>query len=237
MLQAFRRDTLQWENIPIKGRYKSQIYDYADGIRIDYASTLALKGSHNFTGLGICRDCGKIMTRKQYDKHLHPTASIKRCADCNCCEKNNIRIYINKDGKLSQKGDLYCEWDNEALTRDKICRKAMCSYAQFIEIDPDDPRWHKNIFLPKKILTFKAFEGWNLERIRSESFLMSHPCYNSISARFDINGYLIRFNVGGNYYLYDDERDEIVGTDGVVRNDISEVAKDIIKGVYKNAVE
>ena len=204
-MEALLRDTLEWVKVNPKDQFngnKLRVF----GDNFSYEATpekiLAVKGNLFTKKYGYCSNCGKVMTKKEFEKHISTKIKTNECANCSYCKVKNRRI-VNHNGELLLKGDIYCSYgyQNEKITKDSYCPKNSCCNATFIE----NPKVF--VRLPKEIITIKQFvdnEKWDLVRKDSNYIRFRHIRYN-IEATFDLNGYLMFFSYNGNKCYFNGE--------------------------------
>ena len=239
MLEALRRDTLKWEKITLRDKHINSIYSYDDGSSINYANTLALKGEINLAGLGYCEDCRRIFNKRDYEKHITPTASLKRCSMCAYCGEKDYKYVKTTHGEIVRKSSLECTYgiNNRVIQSGMECSCDLCTSPEFVKLTFDMIVRMNNTqpIIPTKILTIKAFKGWRMDRIRSDYCVMYHP-NETLGVRIDKNGYFVRFIVRGTGCLYLPETDNVVFADGSGSFNVNSEIKNIMRGLYNNAV-
>lgn len=238
MLEALRRDTLKWEKITLRGKHISGIYSYNDGDEINYANTLALKGEINITGLGYCSDCRRIFNKKDYEKHLSPTASPKRCSKCVYCGEKDYKCVKSANGEIVRKTTLVCTCGAHRVIQSGMeCHSGICISPEFIKLTFDKIVMNNSRpIIPTKILTIKAFKGWRVDRLRNDYCVLFNP-NESLGVRIDKNGYFVRFIVRGTGCLYIQETDQVMYADGSGYYNVGSEIKNIMRGLYNNAVQ
>ena len=234
MLEGLRRKTLQWEKINPRGRLINRMYAYDDGKIADHLSTLALRGNMSFKGLGYCDKCLKIMTRRDYEKHLHPTAGAQ-CLDCLHHSVGDCKVAKDKDGKLSIQYEMLCGYSCEykEVTTHTPCEYYTCK-GNFIKLTDNIVNSYNLPIIPKKIVTIKAFENWNITKINEDSFIELYDPSGDIAVRVDKNGYVTRFVYNGFYCYYDDELEEFISLSDGKPVGTRERHKAIMREVFKN---
>ena len=234
-MEALRRKTLQWEKINPKGNLINHIYAYNDGKMIDYNTTLAIRGEIKFKGLGYCSECNRIMTRNEYEAHLHPTAG-KECLNCNYHVHDNFRISKDRNGMINVKAKLLCGYHcNENYREVNVetpCLYRKCN-GEFMEITEDILKLNAKPIIPKKILTIKAFEDWSIVTIRHDSHIELCDPSGCIDVRVDKNGYVTKFIYDGVYCYYDDELDDFVAFSTGLTLNAREKHKKIMRRMFK----
>lgn len=208
-MRVLRRDTLEWEEIEVKGKNEREFWKFNNGTKIDFMNALAVEGTPNFKGLGVCSDCGKIMTKRQFEKHIKKTASIENCTGCYYLSYKDAKL-VKKNGEYEYKAKCYCRHESAYLTPDLACTNGVCrgTFSKHISIG--------KCKIPSKILTIKAFmnEKWLLTGKRSEKELIfKHYKYN-LEAYVDRNGYFVRFEYKNDRCYYDLERDMLINKYG-----------------------
>ena len=239
MVEALRRDTLQWEKITLKGKDMYHAYSYDDGTSISHTNTLALRGKFNTKNLGCCSNCGKIMTQKEFEKHKIKKMNPKKCTTCYYCKSTTAKLVHGKDGNYHRKEDIVCKYQSSydsnkwlPINKENTCHQCSCVGGNFLPLK--DGVTMKTPIIPKRVLTIKAFTDWSLERNRSNFTTFVCPARASLIARLDKNGYLVNFEFRGNDGYWDEDADKFF-TFGGSRIDMAEATKKIMRGLYNAA--
>lgn len=232
-MEVLRRDTLEWQPITVAGKGLSDVltYETDDGRMryVRYDTCLAVRGELDFKGYGMCSYCGRVMTKREFNKHTKIHAG-SRCLSCSYCKESNRKLVKDKNGNLHKRTDLYCSRTSEkpVLSRDLLCTMNSCP-GSFINIDKN--RVKVPVF-PKKILTIVAFKNWLFNRKDSKWFVFKHPRYG-IYAYIDRNGYLMYFELrrSGFTGIYDFDTDKFISTSGNEVN-ISDRTRRALRRLY-----
>ena len=222
-MRVLRRDTLEWENVKIKGK-KINYYlnDY------DFRNILAFEGKISTKGLGYCSDCQKIMTKKEYEKHLDYHVSGSRCIGC-YWYKNTDMKFVKQNGKFAMKSVPYCRQLHCNITPDTECKYGRCSGGFCTNIAILTPK------IPKKILTIKVFldnPTWHLDYLRSDQTRFRYSNKN-IYATCDANGYLVSFQCKGLTCWFDENRGRLIDTSGYSLT-VAETKLNVFRRLYEN---
>ena len=234
MVEALRRDTLKWEKITLNGKKYSNPYYYDDGTRINFENTLAIRGKFNARGYVRCSDCGRVFTRKAFEKHHQPVANEKICISCSCHGIKDPQIIKHKNNNWCIKGNITCEfgYDCKYITKDFVCKRYVCSGSS--RKIAADAEWSKPS-IPSQILTIAAVKNWRCIECSDNLFYFEYRRDDLrlpyIGAIFDKNGYLIKICIDSHDGYFDKESDNYIRFDGRVIN-VSADVKTILRGVY-----
>jgi len=231
-MEVLRRDTLEWEKITLKGKNNYNYLTLSNGDKINTKTILATRGKINFGKLGYCTCCGKIMTKKEFDKHSDVKASYDKCMNCYNMSQKDYKIHQDKEKTFIKSGKMFCNRCNEYINNDTKCMKFSC-HGEFCT-----SFFKPQIYLPSKILTIKKFVKlkWELSSITNyyfcDNITLKHPTYN-IKAHFDENGYLSYLGYKGKKCYYDEKTDSLRGIENNSIITDSQVILRAIRRLYK----
>lgn len=230
-MRALRRDTLEWEEVTIKGKDATEYLTFSDGRKINFLNALAYEGEISGRGYGYCTYCRKIMTKKQYDKHIDVHACVKRCKDCSYLRFSNQKMTKSGD-KYVVKSTAYCYYQSKEITPNMDCGYHRCngSFSKAIPL--------LTVRVPHKILTLKAFEDesrWILQRVSNtdeyQKLMFKHYRFN-LFAFIDVHGYLSYFEYKGDKCYFDRAKDALINRYGRVVSDSEPLLK-VIRRLYE----
>lgn len=225
-MRVLNRETLKWEEVNIKGRDYCN-YLYINSRLITAKNILAYDGKINTKGLGYCSYCNKIMTKREFEKHVDKKVSAARCSKC-CYFNVKQRKTVKRGDSYIVKGVPYCtrSYNSCEIKPNMECDFYKCngSFKQGKFIPILTPK------IPSKILTVKAFTDSNKwELISTQSnygyspakirrVLFRHKTYANLVAVCDENGFLIHFEYRFKEYWWDDKLESLIPFDRFEKN-------------------
>ena len=228
-MRALRRNTLEWEEINIKGQKIWDVLKFSDGTIIDYRNALAVDGDVKAGKLGYCSYCGKVMSKKEFEKHISKKASAETCKNCYYCKHKEEKL-VKKNGQYVFKANAYCSHESTYLNPELKCTYGVCQGEFKKEVVFKRPK------VNNKILTVSAFlnDNWTLDGInkRSRNIVFKHYKHN-LCAYIDSNGYLLYFYYKNYSCYYSEKADALITyTDHVVTTN-NNILK-VIRRLYEN---